>query len=90
MQSPRQLFLENKDFCKAHSAMVKSDAFEVGVIYALAGLSKYNPSAEMLRGANMFIEEFVGLAEPIPEENADWASPKLVPPEKLVPLPTKK
>lgn len=85
MPQPKNLFLESEDRCKAHSAIVKSDAYEVALIYALADVAAVNPTAEQMKGINYFIDVFTHLAEKDEERQDTFAAPRLIPPEQLVP-----
>lgn len=85
MPQPKNLFLASKDKCRLHLALVKSDAFEEAVIYAMADYACDNPSAEQLTGVNRFLDRFVHLAEKDEERESPFAAPRLIPPELLVP-----
>lgn len=83
MPAPKNLFLASKDRARKHLAMVKSDEFEEAVIYAMADVACFNPTAEQLKGINHFLDRFVHLAEPDEERENVYAAPRLVPPELL-------
>lgn len=88
MPQPKNLFLESKDRCKVHDAIVKSDAYETAIVYAMADVAAANPTAEQMKGINYFIDVFTHLAEKDTEREDTFAAPRLIPPEQLV--PTKK
>lgn len=83
MPAPKNLFLESKDKCRAHLAIVKSDAFEEAVVFALADYAADNPTREQLTGANAFLDRFIHLAEKDEERKNIYAAPRLIPPEQL-------
>lgn len=85
MPAPKNLFLESKDKCRSHLALVKSDAFEEAVIYAMADYACDSPTSEQLTGVNRFLDRFIHLAEKDEERTSPFAAPRLVPPELLVP-----
>jgi len=85
MPASKTLFLENDELRKAHIAIVNSDAFEVGVVYALADYAADNPTAEQLAGVGRFLDRFRNLANKDEERENTFAAPRLIPPELLVP-----
>lgn len=87
MPDPKNQFLEDKDWCKAHFAIVKSEAFERAVTYALADLACDSPTKEELNGANKFIYRLTHLADAEEERPNPFGAPRLIPPEQLVPEP---
>ena len=85
MPIPKDLFLESEDRRKAHFAIVKSEAFEEAVVFAMADYASDNPTAEQLTGVNRFLDRFIHLAEKEEERVSPFAAPRLTPPELLVP-----
>jgi len=85
MPAPKNLFLESKDKCRLHLALVKSDAFEEACVYAMADYAADAPTSEQLTGAQRFLHRFLHLAEPDEERANPFAAPRLIPPELLVP-----
>lgn len=85
MPAHKQLFMESKERCKAHTALVNSDAFEIAVTHALADYAADCPTQERLIGVHQFLDRFTHLAEIESDRTNTIAAPKLVPWEKLGP-----
>lgn len=85
MPQPKNLFLESEDRCKAHNSIVKSDAYEEALVYALADVASVNPTNEQMKGINYFVDVFTHLAQKDEEREDAIAMPRLIPPEQLVP-----
>jgi hypothetical protein len=83
MPAPKNLFLQSKDKCRLHLALVKSDAFDEACVYAMADYAADTPTDEQMRGAQRFLDRFIHLAEPEEERPNPFASPRLTPPEQL-------
>lgn len=90
MPAPKNLFLEDKERCQAHTALVHSDAFEIGLTYALADYACDSPTQEQLQGVQRFLDRFKNLAQKDEERTSPFAAPRLTPPEQLVPEKGKK
>ena len=85
MPAPKAVFLQSQDKRKAHTELVNPDAFEQGVIFALADYSADCPSSEQLLGVSRFLDRFIHLAEKDEERTDTYSAPRLIPPEMLVP-----
>lgn len=84
MISPKTLFLQQEELAKWHLSLVKSDNFEKSVVIAMAQMMTEHPSSDQIRGANRFLDLFIGLShKEEPEKKSSLVSPQLVPWEKL-------
>lgn len=83
MPAHKQLFQEDKERRKAHTALVNSDAFELGVTFALADYAADCPTKEQLEGVRRFLDRFIRLADKEEEAPNPFGAPRLIPPEQL-------
>jgi len=61
--TPKDLFQNNKEACKAHNAAINESWFQYSLACSKAEMFERDVNSDMLKGARMLEEIFIGLSD---------------------------
>lgn len=87
--SPKAKLLKDPIFVGQHRKLVDSDNFEHAATVTLAELARLNVSADVMRGANLFLDTFQNLAEEGDKATKPFPHKHLIEPTAIKPPESK-